>query len=174
MIMFSVLTRNLGVYFSGLKALADVNISLPATGLSVIAGASGSGKSTFLRSLNRLNDELGARTEGEVLINFGQGLEDIRGPRSRPATETRTMAGMVFQHPNVLPASIWKNMSLPLIHIKGCSGSELAGRIEKALSAVGLWAEVEGRLKQPALGLSGGQQQRLCLARVLALEPKGR
>ncbi len=170
--MFSAVTRDLTVSFAGRPALTGVSLSLPARGLSVIAGPSGSGKSTFLRTLNRLNDELGAETQGRVLLDFGAGLEEIYGPGSRPAAEIRTLAGMVFQQPGLLPASIWKNMALPLIHIRGISKSELAGRLETALKTVGLWAEVENRLNHPAATLSGGQQQRLCLARLLSLEPK--
>lgn len=170
--MFSVVTNRLRVSFSGRPVLSDVSLSLPARGLSVIAGPSGSGKTTFLRTLNRLNDELGAETSGEVRLDFGGGLEDIYGPRGRSTVEIRRMAGMVFQHPNVLPASIWKNMALPLTQLQRASKSEAAGRIEQALRTVGLWSEVENRLDHQASTLSGGQQQRLCLARVLVLEPR--
>lgn len=170
--MFSAVTNKLSVSFAGQPALSDVSLSLPSRGLAVIGGPSGSGKTTFLRALNRLNDELGAKTSGEVSLDFGRGLEEIYGPHSRRASEIRIMAGMVFQHPNVLPASIWKNMALPLAQLKGAPKSELAGRIEKALQRVGLWSEVENRLGHQAGTLSGGQQQRLCLARALALEPK--
>lgn len=170
--MFSVVTSRLGVSFAGRPVLIDVSLSLPAKGLSVIAGPSGSGKTTFLRALNRLNDELGAETRGEVRLDFGGGLEEIYGPRRRQTAEIRIRAGMVFQHPNVLPASIWKNIALPLTQLKGVPKSELADRLEKALRTVGLWAEVADRLNHQAATLSGGQQQRLCLARALVLEPK--
>lgn len=170
--MLGVITNQLEVAFGGRPALTDVSLSLPARVLSVIAGPSGSGKTTFLRSLNRLNDELGAETKGGVRLNFGGGLEEIYGPSSRPTAEIRRMAGMVFQHPNVLPASIWKNMALPLTQLKGVPRSELADRIENALRTVGLWGEVDSRLDHQAATLSGGQQQRLCLARALVLEPK--
>jgi len=170
--MFSVVTNDLGVDFAGRPALTEVSLSLPAKGLSVIGGPSGSGKTTFLRALNRLNDELGAETRGEVRLDFGCGLEEIYGLGSRPTTEIRVRAGMVFQHPNVLPSSIWKNMALPLAQLKGVPKSELSDRIEKALRTVGLWQEVKNRLDHQAATLSGGQQQRLCLARALVLGPK--
>ena len=170
--MRSVVTNRLGVDFAGRPALIDVNLSLPARGLSVIGGPSGSGKTTFLRALNRLNDELGAETNGQVRLDFGGGLEEIYGPGSRPTAEIRIRAGMVFQHPNVLPSSIWKNMALPLTQLKGVPRSELSDRVENALRTVGLWQEVENRLDHQAATLSGGQQQRLCLARALVLGPK--
>lgn len=170
--MTSVVTQNLSVSFAGRQVLKGVNLSLPARGLTVLAGPSGSGKTTFLRALNRLNEELGAETTGEVRLNLGSGLESIYGAGARDVTEIRRLAGMVFQTPNVLPASIWKNMALPLELISGLKRDESARRIEEALKAVGLWIEVEGRLQEQAESLSGGQQQRLCLARMLALEPR--
>lgn len=168
----SVQTKELTVKFGDRAALKDVGLELPVRGLSVIAGRSGSGKSTFLRALNRLNDELGGQTSGEVNIDLGQGLEPVYPRPRRPLSEIRRLAGMVFQSPNVLPGSILKNMCLPLEIIGSLTRAEIAGRAEEALKAVGLWPEVETRLNLSARALSGGQQQRLCLARALALEPR--
>ena len=168
----AIKTIDLGVSFAGKTALRNVNIELPGRGLSIIAGRSGSGKTTFLRSINRLNEEIGGRSQGEAYADLGLGLEPIYGPKSRPLTEIRRLAGMVFQTPNVLPATIWKNMSIPLGLIRNIGPTEIQDRIESALKTVGLWPEISDRLHTEAKTLSGGQQQRLCLARALVLEPK--
>jgi phosphate transport system ATP-binding protein len=78
---------------------------------------------------------------------------------------------MVFQHPNVLPFSIYKNLALPLRISLGLTQAVIQRRVRQALEDVWLWDEVKDRLRDSALTLSGGQQQRLCLARALALEP---
>ena len=173
--MPSIITKNLCVSFNGVCVLNDINLSFPEKGLIVLAGCSGSGKTTFLRALNRLNEELGGQTTGEVWLNFTGHMEKIYGPSARPSTEIRRFAGMVFQSPNVLPATIWKNMTLPLtiqMKAKPLDNKEILDRVKNSLESVGLWNEVEGRLHHEAQTLSGGQQQRLCLARSLALEPK--
>ena len=75
---------------------------------------------------------------------------------------------MVFQTPNVLPASIGQNLLLPLQLAAGLDMDEARSRARRSLEDVGLWPEVHDRLGDPAGSLSGGQQQRLCLARRLA------
>jgi phosphate transport system ATP-binding protein len=78
---------------------------------------------------------------------------------------------MVFQTPNVLPMSVFKNVALPITLVLGIHKRDIPDRVEEALTAVHLWNEVKDRLHDQATTLSGGQQQRLCLARVLALQP---
>ena len=91
--------------------------------------------------------------------------------RERPHSPRRRV-GMVFQTPNILPASIRQNMLLPLQLATAFPASEWRERMERSLTEVGLWHDVSSRLREPASILSGGQQQRLCLARTLALEPE--
>jgi phosphate transport system ATP-binding protein len=79
---------------------------------------------------------------------------------------------MVFQIPNPLPMSIYKNLTLPL-KMAGLKNRELQHeRVERALKETFLWTEVKDRLRADARTLSGGQQQRLCIARALILEPE--
>jgi len=66
--------------------------------------------------------------------------------------------------------SIYQNIALPLA-IHGTPRSQIPGQVEAALTRVGLWQDVAGRLHTPAQTLSGGQQQRLCIARALAVNP---
>jgi len=79
---------------------------------------------------------------------------------------------MVFQVPNPLPMSIFKNVAFPLKLAGFCDKQAAAEKVEEALRRAYLWEEVRDRLTDHAMQLSGGQQQRLCIARALILEPQ--
>jgi phosphate transport system ATP-binding protein len=84
----------------------------------------------------------------------------------------RRRVGMVFQMPNPLPMSIYKNVVFPL-KLKGeHKQASTPFRVETALKRCFLWEEVKDRLNEDARTLSGGQQQRLCIARALILNPQ--
>ena len=163
----------LQVVFGQCVALEDVTANFAANQITTLVGHSGSGKTTLLRSLNRLNEEYASCiTRGCIRIDLGQGLQDIYFPKNKlDLSVLRQKVGMVFQTPQVLPVSIYKNIAMPLQFITGCSKKEISSKVEEALSRVGLWSEVNKRLDELATRLSGGQQQRLCLARALALQP---
>lgn len=168
--------RNVSVSFAGQVAVRHIDLDLPEAGITVLVGRSGSGKTTLLRAVNRLNDEFPAsRTTGSLRLDLGNGLEAVYGPQEsgiaapRPVTDLRRRVGMVFQTPNVLPVSVYRNVALPLEWVAHCPREALHKRVEAALAQVGLKDEVA--LHATAESLSGGQQQRLCLARALALEP---
>lgn len=179
----AVRLRDVTVSFAGRVVVDSVSLALPRRGVSVFIGRSGSGKTTLLRVLNRLNEEFpGSVTTGGVELDLGNGLEPVypeMGPKTgrqagravRPLPELRRRVGMVFQSPNVFPASVYRNLELPLSLAARCSRRQRAERVEAALRDAGLWDEVRDRLDMPAERLSGGQQQRLCLARALVLEP---
>lgn len=160
------------VSFSGKPVLDAVTLSLWAGRITVLVGSSGSGKTTLLRAINRLNECFPhCRTEGSVRLRLEGQSGDIYKD-FLPLPEVRRRVGMVFQTPAVLPFSILKNLTLPLRVTLGISGNALSDRVERALQEVSLWDEVKDRLQDAATTLSGGQQQRLCLARILALEPR--
>jgi phosphate transport system ATP-binding protein len=159
--------RGVSVRYGGRLALGEVSFSAARGRITALVGPSGCGKTTLLQVFNRLTDLIpdcvvsGEANIGDVAI-FDRCV-DVRALRRR--------VGMIFQIPNPFPTSIRKNLQIPL-HEHGLRGGRLAERIERALSDVGLLAEVKDRLDAPALSLSGGQQQRLCLARALALDPE--
>ena len=160
------------VIFDSKTVLSDINLEISASSITVLVGRSGSGKTTFLRIFNRLNELfVGAATTGRVIVNVGGRFFDIHNDRLE-VEYLRRKVGMVFQNPNVLPSSIYENIAMPLKVVSGINGCEISCSVESALRQVQLWEEVKDRLKQPAVSLSGGQQQRLCLARTLSLEPE--
>ena len=134
-------------------------------GVSII-GPSGGGKSTFRRTLNRMNDLIpGVRITGDVRY---EGKDIFQAE----VNNLRKEVGMVFQKPNPFPMSIYDNITYgPKLH--GVRNkAELDELVESSLKGAALWNEVKDRLKKSALGLSGGQQQRLCIARALAVKPE--
>jgi phosphate transport system ATP-binding protein len=163
--------ENLSVSFGPRQVLRNINLSLKKGRLYVLLGRSGVGKTTFFRSFNRLNECFPhCQTRGSLRLNLDQQWLDIYGD-GLSVTELRRRVGMVFQTPSILPASIERNISLPLKLVLGLGKNDIPARVDWALRHVHLWEEVHDRLQAPAANLSGGQQQRLCLARVLALEP---
>jgi phosphate transport system ATP-binding protein len=133
--------------------------------LSII-GPAGGGKTTYLRSLNRMLDlDPDWRISGIVTLNgqsiYGKGIE---------VAALRRKIGMVFSVPVALPMTIYENLAFGL-KLNRERRSRCDERVERALRDAYLWEEVKDRLQEPAGNLSGGQQQRLCLARTLTLEP---
>ena len=152
----------------GKKALfEDVNIKFTEGNCYGLIGANGAGKSTFLKTLNRMNDLVdNVNIDGDVRLdgkNIFTDMDDIT---------LRHRVGMVFQQPNPFPKSVYDNIAygprLFGVHKK----ADLDIIVERALKQAAIWDEVKDRLKKSALGLSGGQQQRLCIARTLAVEPE--
>ena len=151
--------------FRGKKALlCNVSVDVPCTAVTCIIGPSGAGKSTFIRTLNRINEEHdGFRKTGSVLFHeddvFSMNVYDVRH-----------RIGMVFQKPCVFPRSIFENVAFGVKHFR--NKDEIASIVADKLRAVSLWEEVKNRLHDKAYTLSVGQQQRLCIARTLAVEPE--
>ena len=158
-------SRNLTVSYGQNQALRSVDLEIPSQQVTAIIGPSGCGKSTFLRCVNRMNDLVDAATiEGELRFDG----TDIYGDDIDPVALRRRI-GMVFQHPNPFPKSIYDNVAYGL-RIQGIT-DDIDDRVEQALKRAALWDEVEDQLDKSALDLSGGQQQRLCIARAIAVDP---
>jgi phosphate transport system ATP-binding protein len=158
-------SRDLTVSYGQEEALQGVDLRIPSQLVTAIIGPSGCGKSTFLRCVNRMNDLVDSATiEGELSFNG----TDIYGEDIDPVALRRRI-GMVFQHPNPFPKSIYDNVAYGL-RIQGIT-DDMDARVEQALQRAALWDEVEDQLEKSALDLSGGQQQRLCIARAIAVDP---
>ncbi len=155
-------------YSDGTESLRDVNLVIPANAVTTIFGPAGGGKSSLLRTLNRLNDLADVvHMEGKVYLD-GENILDSQ----TDVIALRRRVGMVFARPVVLPMSIRENLVYGLEVAGEKKRSKLNTAVERSLKQAALWDEVQDRLDDPAAALSGGQQQRLCMARVLALQPE--
>ncbi|MCB4791039.1 MAG: phosphate ABC transporter ATP-binding protein [Elusimicrobia bacterium] len=159
---------NFSFKYGDVNALDNLTFDTYENTILSIIGPAKSGKTTFLRCLNRLNDlNLTSTITGEIFLD-----DKSIYSNDMNVSLLRKKMGMVFAVPVPLPGSIYNNMALgPRLH--GITNKEdLDGIIEKSLKSSVLWEEVKDRLDENVTNLSGGQQQRLCLARVLALEPE--
>ncbi|WP_233546094.1 phosphate ABC transporter ATP-binding protein PstB [Collinsella sp. AF08-23] len=155
------------LFYGDHHALKDVSIDIPEREITSFIGPSGCGKSTLLRCFNRMNDYVkDCRVEGSIKLD-GQDIYD-----GLDTTLLRQRVGMVFQHPNPFPMSIYDNVAYGPRGMGVKSRSELDGIVEESLRRAALWDEVKDKLKSSGLGLSGGQQQRLCIARAIAVKPQ--
>jgi phosphate transport system ATP-binding protein len=167
--MDKIVIENLSVQYSdGTESLKNINLSIRENAITVLFGPAGGGKSTLLRTINRLNDLADVSLlQGRVLLNG----ENILDPKYN-VVQLRRKVGMVFSRPVSLPLTIYENVAYGLRVAGEVRRSHIYEAVEKALRQTVLWDEVYDRLNTPATKLSGGQQQRLCIARVLALKPE--
>jgi phosphate transport system ATP-binding protein len=158
--------QGVSFHYGQQMALEGINLKVRRNQIMGIMGPAQSGKTTFLRILNRLSDLApDGRRAGSVLLD-GQ---DIFDP-AYDVNALRRKVGIVFDKPVPLPKTIFENLAFaPRMHDRSKANYEM---VELALRRAHLWDEVKDRLHDSALSLSGGQQQRLCLARTLAMEPE--
>jgi D-methionine transport system ATP-binding protein len=141
-------------------ALQGITQAIPAGAIYGIIGRSGAGKSSLLRTINRLEKPSG----GRVLVDG----EDIAQLDENGLVALRRRIGMIFQHFNLLSAkTVWGNVALPLI-VAGVPRAQIEERVADVLSLVGL----EGKEKTYPSRLSGGQKQRVGIARALVHRPE--
>jgi phosphate transport system ATP-binding protein len=159
--------RGVSIWYSAFKAVTDVSLTIYEREITAFIGSSGSGKTTVLRSFNRMNDLVpGTRLDGEIRYR-GESLCD----KDVSPVAVRRRIGMVFQKPNPFPKSIYDNVAYgPRINGERRK-SKLDEIVEHSLRQAALWDEVKDRLGNSGLGLSGGQAQRLCIARTIAVKP---
>lgn len=164
---------NLNIVFDKQPIISNISVSLYRNQIHMLTGASGSGKTTLLRALNRLNDCFdNCYTQGDITLSLSGKSLSVNNLKTHQLPDLRRKVGMVFQHPQLLPGTVWENLLLPLSVVCHLKGEAAQKKATTALTQAALWEEVKDRLNMPASALSGGQQQRLCLARTLALEPE--
>ncbi len=156
----------LHIWFGQILALKNVSLEILPNEILSIIGPSNSGKTTFLRMLNRMN-ELQPNFKIMGRIDF-----DDSDLRALNIEDVRRRVGIVFALPLPLPMSIFDNVAFGVRMHNRLGGKNLADKVEWSLKEAYLWEEVKDRLSTSAFKLSGGQQQRLCIARTLAVEPE--
>jgi D-methionine transport system ATP-binding protein len=142
------------------RALDRVDLAIPAGAIFGIIGRSGAGKSSLLRTVNRLE----APSSGRVLVDG----EPVDALGTGGLVALRRRIGMIFQHFNLLAAkTVRQNVALPLT-VAGIPKAEVGSRVDEALRLVGL----EGKADAYPSRLSGGQKQRVGIARALVSDPE--
>ena len=158
--------KDLNIWFGAFHVLKQVSMEIRCNEILSVIGPSNSGKTTFLRTLNRLSDmQANYKRSGEIIF-------DGRDIKKADVELLRRRVGMVFALPLSLPLSIFENVAYGM-RMHGVNNKRvLTERATRALEEAYLWEEVKDRLDESAFKLSGGQQQRLCIARTLAVEPE--
>ena len=163
--------ENLHKYFGDLHVLRGVDIDVRKGEVICIIGASGSGKSTFLRCLNFLEEPSSGRIyiDGELLGFREAASEKLRRAPESQINRQRAEIGMVFQQFNLWPHknALQNVIEAPML-VRRMSRPEAEERGVELLEKVGL----EDKIKEFPARLSGGQQQRVAIARALAMRPK--
>ncbi len=148
--------RGVSLDRAGSRILAGIDLTFEPGRRHVLIGASGSGKTSLLRLLNRLDDP----TEGEITLG-GSPLKD------RPIRLVRAAVGLVFQAPRPLPGTLRDNLAYPHL-VRGRPVPDLSA-LADGLAEVGLdptWLDRDGS------NLSGGERQRLAIAVALGCRPE--
>ncbi|GIN89313.1 polar amino acid ABC transporter ATP-binding protein [Siminovitchia terrae] len=146
--------------FGSLQVLRGVELEVKEREVVVLIGASGSGKSTFLRCLNFLE----MKDSGEIYLE-----SNLIDTKKDNLNKVREQVGMVFQHFNLFPhMTVLENTIEAPVHVKGMSKREATEIAEEYLKKVGLLDKANN---YPGT-LSGGQKQRVAIARALTMKPK--
>ena len=155
-----IVARDVHKWFGQLHVLRGIDLTVTAGEVVVIFGASGSGKSTFIRTINRLEEH----QRGEIIVDGIALTNDIRN-----IAAIRSEIGMVFQSFNLFPhLTALQNISLAPMRVRKSSRTDAEEAGMALLTRVGIPEQAH---KYPAQ-LSGGQQQRVAIARALAMQPK--
>ena len=160
------------VEFSGLRAgfgkkeiLHGIDLAVKKNKITAIIGQSGCGKTTLLKTVNRIFEVEGGYIQGKITVD-GQDIMKIS------KEELRKRVGIVFQQPIAFPYSIEKNLTYVLKYHYNLSKEELKKRCEECLREARLYDEVKEQMSMSAAKLSGGQKQRLAIARSLCVNPE--
>ncbi|MEG2428100.1 MAG: amino acid ABC transporter ATP-binding protein [Clostridium sp.] len=151
--------KNLSKKFGSVGVLSGVNVDIYKGDVVCVIGASGSGKSTFLRCLNLLEEPSG----GQILF---EGV-DITNKKT-DINKHRQKMGMVFQQFNLFPhMTIMENLTLAPVKLQGMTKAESEAKASELLERVGLLDRADAYPNQ----LSGGQKQRIAIVRALCMKP---
>ena len=162
----AVAVENLSINYGKVSALRNASFEVFENEIFGIIGPANSGKTSFLKAINRMDEYTdGMSVSGDVRF-FGNSTRSWRNRYS-----LRKRIGVVFPLPVGLPLSIYDNVAFAP-RISGVKDkAELDTIVERCLTRAALWDEVKDRLDSLGSLLSGGQQQRLTIARALSQDP---
>lgn len=160
-------TRDLSIFYGRKAALEQVSLSLQKNEILGIIGPANSGKTSFLKAINRMDDFISnMRIEGGIWFKSHE-ISRWRNPYA-----LRRKIGVVFPLPVGLPLSIYDNVAFAPRLAGVRHKKKLDEIVERCLTRAALLDEVKDRLNALGSMLSGGQQQRLTIARALSQEPE--
>jgi phosphate transport system ATP-binding protein len=167
--LVKIQATDVDISYQGKPALKKASLAIRTNTIHSIIGPAGSGKTSFMRSINLMSIELdGAQVKGSIKIDDEEILTTRGAER---VAKLRRRVGIVFATPQPLPRSIYENLAFGPRIAGVKKRATLDEIVEESLRSAQLWDEVKDRLDLMGTSLSGGQQQRLCLARTLALKP---
>jgi phosphate transport system ATP-binding protein len=159
--------RELSIRYGEKTALRSASFEIRENEIFGIIGPANSGKTSFLRAINRMDEMTpGMHVSGEIIFN-GKPVSKWRNLYA-----LRSRIGVVFPLPVGLPMSVYENVAFAA-KLRGVrKRADLDVVVERCLTRSALWDEVKDRLDSLGSLLSGGQQQRLTIARALSQEPE--
>ncbi|MFW0754788.1 ABC transporter ATP-binding protein [Pseudomonas sp. H11T01] len=170
--MYKLIVEDVHKNYGSHEVLKGVSLKARAGDVISIIGSSGSGKSTFLRCINHLEQPSAGRiiVNAEELLTRKNSRGELCVANPKQLQGMRSKLSMVFQHFNLWShMTVLENIIECPMSVLGISRSEALERARKYLSKVGLTEKVENQYPSH---LSGGQQQRVAIARALAMEPQ--
>ena len=155
-----IICRDVHKWFGDFHVLQGVNVTIKRGEVVVVCGPSGGGKSTFIRTINRLEEH----QRGDIIVDGIELTSDLRNIHA-----IQREIGMVFQSFNLFPhLKVIDNVTLAPIWVRRWSKDKAEETAMQLLERVGIPEQAQ---KYPGQ-LSGGQQQRVAIARALAMQPK--
>jgi arginine/ornithine transport system ATP-binding protein len=169
--MYKLEIQNLHKSYGSHEVLKGVSLEAKAGDVISIIGSSGSGKSTFLRCINLLEQPNAGNIvlNGEQLKLVSNKLGGLKAAEPKQLQRMRSRLSMVFQHFNLWShMSALENVMEAPVHVLGIGKKEAREKAEHYLNKVG----VAHRMDAWPAHMSGGEQQRVAIARALAMEPQ--
>lgn len=157
--MAMIEVKNITKSYGDLTVLKDFSVDFDQSGVTVLLGPSGTGKSTLLRCINGLEKT----NSGDILV------DGLSVNNKKNLKQIRTTCGMVFQHTVIFPhMNVLENLIMSPMKLLKMPKSEAIDKARFYLDKVGLSSKEKSRHNE----LSGGEQQRIAIARALMMNPK--